>query len=211
MQNLEDKGENIVFWKNLILVSSFFLITPVTILTSLFSLFTLNQTEIQKPEKQLELSTNFLSSSGVSIYASLPASKPSVSESIEVKDARPEIIKNYLVRYDSVLEPHAEQIVEIADKYGLDFRLITAIAQQESNLCKFIPPGGYNCWGWGIHSEGTLGFNSFPEAIETVSFGLKTEYLDKGFVTPEQIMGKYTPLSNGSWAIGVTQFMSEME
>ncbi|KKU47808.1 MAG: hypothetical protein UX67_C0028G0001, partial [Candidatus Woesebacteria bacterium GW2011_GWF2_46_8] len=100
---------------------------------------------------------------------------------------------------------------EAADRYELDYRLTTAIAQQESNLCKIIPPGSNNCWGWGIHSAGTLGFDSFEEGIETVSAGLRKEYLDKGFRTVEEIMSKYTPLSNGSWATGVTKFMSEME
>jgi len=99
----------------------------------------------------------------------------------------------------------------MADKYGLDFRLTTAIAQQESNLCKKTPAETYNCWGWGIHSKGTLGFEDYPHGIETVSRGLRKEYLDKGYLTVEDIMSKYTPLSNGSWAMGVSTFMAEMQ
>ena len=104
----------------------------------------------------------------------------------------------------------AEFIVATSDKYGLDFRLTTAIAQQESNLCKYIPSGSYNCWGWGIHSRGTLGFASYDEGIDIVSRGIKSEYIDKGYVEPLDIMSKYTPLSNGSWAEGVTKFLSDM-
>jgi len=44
-----------------------------------------------------------------------------------------------------------------------------------------------------------------------VAKGLKEKYIDKGFDTPEKIMAKYTPLSDGSWQAGVTQFMIEME
>lgn len=149
--------------------------------------------------------------SGVRVFASLPALTPSVYGTVEAKDARPEIIRGYLEYYKSPLVPHAQFIVETADKYELDFRLITAIAQQESNLCKIIPPNTYNCWGWGIHSRGTLGFESFEQGIETVSKGLKEEYINKGYLTPEEIMSKYTPMSNGSWARGVNQFMAEME
>jgi len=83
--------------------------------------------------------------------------------------------------------------------------------RKESNLCKIIPPETYNCWGWGIHSKGTLGFSSFEEGIETVSQGLKKTTSTKDFRTIEEIMSKYTPLSNGSWAEGVNQFMQEME
>ncbi len=102
-------------------------------------------------------------------------------------------------------------IGDMADKYSLDFRLITAIAQQESNLCRIIPPGSHNCWGWGIHSESNLGFSSYEEGIETVSQGLKENYIDEGLTTPDQIMTKYTPSSNGSWAHGVNTFMSVMQ
>jgi hypothetical protein len=103
-------------------------------------------------------------------------------------------------------------MVQKSDEYGLDYRLIPAIAQQESNLCKIIPPETYNCWGWGIHSRGTLGFNSYEEAIETVMQGLKKEYIDKGYTTPDTIWTKYTPGSpDGAWAKGVNQFMSAME
>jgi hypothetical protein len=136
---------------------------------------------------------------------------PTVNGYATVGDARIEIVKQYLNSYESPLEPYADQIVESSDRWGLDYRLTTAIAQKESNLCKRIPPESNNCWGWGIHSQGTLGFSSFSEGIEEVSRGIRKEYLDKGFATIEEIMGKYTPLSNGSWAEGVNKFMAEME
>ena len=84
-------------------------------------------------------------------------------------------------------------------------------SQQESNLCKKIPSGTFNCLGWGVHSKGTLGFSSFEEAIEVVSKGLKENYIDEGLLTPEEIMTKYTPHSDGSWAYGVNLFMNEIE
>lgn len=198
------------FWKNIFFVSVFFLITPLTIGVSLFSLFSLKKNDIVEQKFN---TTNLVVSpkSGVSVYASLPSDIPSETSSIEFADARPQIVKKYLLNYHSPLAPYADFIVQIADKYSLDFRLVTAIAQQESNLCKIIPPESYNCWGWGIHSKGTLGFNSYEEGIETVSKGLREEYLDKGYITVSDIMSKYTPQSNGSWANGVSSFMSEME
>jgi hypothetical protein len=204
------REENIGFWKNLILVAVFFVVTPVTLGISLFSLFSLKSTASAK--QNIPVANIFNSpQSGVKVYASLPVQFPSVSEQITASDARPEIIKQYLEYYDSPLTPFAGLIVQTADKYTLDFRLITAIAQQESNLCKIIPPGSYNCWGWGIHSDGTLGFASFQDGIEAVSKGLRTEYLNKGYTTVSEIMSKYTPQSNGSWANGVNTFLSAMQ
>lgn len=203
------KEENISFWKNLILVGLFFIITPVTLGISLFSLFSLKTSAKQAVVN----SANLLVSpqSGVRVYASLPSKLPEIGGVAESADARPEIIKQYLESYNSPLAPYAAFIVATADKYSIDFRLITAIAQQESNLCKIIPPGSFNCWGWGITGESTLGFNSFQQGIDEVSKGLREDYLNKGFVSIEDIMSKYTPLSNGSWAHGVNEFMTEMQ
>jgi hypothetical protein len=205
-----DQDEDISFWKNLIFIAIFFVVTPLTLGISLFSLFSLKKNDIIKKEFD---NTNLITApqSGVSVYASLPANMPSVTYSVEAADARPQIIKKYLAGYSSPLLPYSDLIVQDADKYSIDFRLITAIAQQESNLCKIIPPESYNCWGWGITSVGTLGFDSFPDGIDTVSKGIRENYLDKGYSTVGQIMSKYTPESNGSWANGVNEFMTEMQ
>ena len=195
------------FWKNLILVSFFFVLTPIVLATSLFSLVSLKN--ISAKDEEIYLSQDLRS--GVKVFASLPAKVPSVAGAATSADARVEIIRQYLESYRSPLAPIAEFIIQTSDKYGLDYRLTTAIAQQESNLCRYIPSGSHNCWGWGIHSQGSLGFSSYEEALEAVSQGLKENYIDQGYVTPEEIMAKYTPLSNGSWAIGVGKFMGDME
>lgn len=198
-----DEGPSFGFWKNLFFVVVFFTITPITLGVTLFSLFSLKDNDIVK--------LGNISDSGIKVYASLPKEFPTVLGVVTTADARVELVSQYLERYNSPLVPHASFIVEKADEYGIDFKLIPAIAQQESNLCKVIPPNTYNCWGWGIHSKGTLGFKSYEEAIETVTAGIKKNYIDKGFNTVEKIMSKYTPLSNGSWAAGVNQFIGEME
>lgn len=205
------KEENFSFWKNLILGVVFFTIAPVTLGVSLFSLYSLKNNKVANVT--IEENRNLLISpqSGVRVFASLPITSPKVTDVIGVADARPEILKNYLSKYNSPLVPYSNLIVETADKYSLDFRLITAIAQQESNLCKIIPPGGYNCWGWGITGSSTLGFDSFEHGIEIVSEGLRRLYLNKGYKTVDEIMTKYTPMSNGSWARGVNQFMGDMQ
>jgi len=199
------------FWKGIIFASLFFFITPIALGASLFSLASLSKAE--EPENIVEESNfNLISSpkSGAKVFASLPSSFPTVSGVVSASDARSELIRQYLESYNSPLEPYAEYLVRAADMHGLDYRLLTAIAQQESNLCKRIPPSSFNCWGWGIHSAGSLGFTSFEEGIETVSQGIKENYIDKGYTTIEEIMSKYTPLSNGSWAFGVNTFMGDI-
>jgi hypothetical protein len=207
--NFYEKEESFSFWKNTILVFSFFTLTPLVLLISLFSLFSL--TKYDNSEKGSVLGINAINPSGIKVFASLPTDLTTTYGYAVSADAREEILKQYLTFYNSPLAPYVKNIIEEADKNELDFRLIVAIARQESNLCKVIPPETYNCWGWGIHSKGTLGFTSYEEGIEIVSKGLKENYIDKGHRTIEDIMSKYTPLSNGSWAMGVNQFMGEME
>jgi len=126
-------------------------------------------------------------------------------------DARPVIIKRYLEKYKSPLAPYSDLIYQVSKDYGFEYYWIVAIAQQESNLCKKAPEDSHNCWGYGIHKRGTLKFENYELAIRSYAEYLKREYFDKGLTTPEEIMSKYCPSSNGSWAKGVWQFINEME
>ncbi|MGI5840809.1 MAG: hypothetical protein ACOX6N_01110 [Patescibacteria group bacterium] len=132
-------------------------------------------------------------------------------ETVIANDARPEIIRRYLEKYKSPLTPYSELIFQLSQDYGFEYYWIIAIAQQESNLCKKIPEGSHNCWGYGIHSKGTLKFDNYDLALRSFAEYLKRQYFDKGLNTPELIMKKYCPHSNGSWAFGVQQFIDEME
>lgn len=134
-----------------------------------------------------------------------------VNSDVVGADARPMLIKNYLEKYKSPLVPYSDLIFQVSNDYGFDYYWIVAIAQQESNLCKKAPEGSHNCWGYGIHKKGSLGFDNYELAIRSYAEYLKREYFDKGLNTPELIMKKYCPSSNGSWAAGVNQFINEMK
>ncbi len=195
----------------MVLVGVFFIVTPLTLALSLFSLSSFKISSLAK-DKLILKNLAIPQYSGLQVYASLPPQLPSVSGVVGSADARGQIIRQYLEYYNSPLAPYADDLVQTSDKYNLDYRLLTAIAQQESNLCKVIPPGSYNCWGWGINSQSNLGFNSFADGIENVSKGLRTQYLDKGYGSVTEIMSKYNPISpDGAWAKGVSQFMDQME
>lgn len=144
------------------------------------------------------------------VYAALPHITNQITAQAYAADARPVMIDRYLNRYQSPLAGYGQIITKVADEHNLDPYLFIAIAQQESNLCKKIPTNSYNCWGWGIHSQGTLRFDSYEQAITTVIAGLTQNYIGKGLIEPADIMRKYTPLSTGSWAAGVNQFLEEL-
>jgi len=162
------------------------------------------------PKKSFRPKVTEAKNDTIASQAVLPEVLGAFTYSVTSSDAIPEIIKKYLKRYDSPLLPYADFLVKTAREYNMDPRLLIAIAQQESNLCKKIPDDSHNCWGWGIHSQGTLKFPSYKEAIEAVTKGISEKYLGRGLTTPEDIMGIYTPLSRGSWASGVQQFLDDM-
>jgi hypothetical protein len=145
-------------------------------------------------------------------FAALPTSQNIISAQItESSGAKAEKIRQFLARYNSPLEPYAVDIVNAAEEYGLDHRLIPAIAMQESGLCKKIPVNSFNCWGFGIYGKKVTRFSDYKEGIYTVTKALATRYKNKGLVTPEQIMTMYTPSSNGSWAFSVNHFMKQLQ
>lgn len=130
---------------------------------------------------------------------------------IKPGDARSANLKVFFRKNNSPLYDYANKIVEVSDKYQFDYRLLPAIAMQESNLCKVIPDNSFNCWGWGIYGTTVTRFDSYDDAIETIGKGIKEHYIDKGLVTASAIMKKYTPSSQGSWQFGVNSFMKALE
>jgi hypothetical protein len=135
----------------------------------------------------------------------------SIESDVKLIDGRAAKLRRYLRSINSPLFDYSDLLVEEADKFGYDYRLLVAISLQESTGCKFIPENSYNCWGWGIYGDTVTRFASYDEAIRTVSGGIKKNYLDKGLITTEQIMKKYTPGSNGSWAWAVRYFFHRIE
>lgn len=145
-------------------------------------------------------------------FAAIPKAAQEIKTALQTRDARPVIIDKYLKYYQSPMYGMGEFIVGIADKYQVDPYLIVAIAQQESNLGKKVPPECYNAWGWGIHSAGTLCFDSWKEGIEEYTKGLSENYIAYGLTTPDTIMDKYVPHSpERAWAKGVTQFLASLQ
>lgn len=155
--------------------------------------------------------SSYLSPTRTAAYAALPSIGSTYDSEIGSTDARSEMVRQFFEKYDSPLEPYANVVVNKADEYGLDFRLIPAIAMQESNLCKRMPAGSHNCWGFGIYGSTITRFADYPSAIEAVTKTLATKYKENGLDTPERIMTRYTPSSNGSWAHGVNYFLDQLQ
>lgn len=144
-------------------------------------------------------------------YTATPEILGVSSAMIVAKDGRISLVDNFFKKYASPMFGLGKDIVEAADRNKIPFGYLPAIAQCEGNLGKTIPNNSFNTWGWGIYGNTMTKFNSWQDAIETVSKGLRTQYFDLGLNTPEKIMPKYTPPSQGSWANCVNTFLEELK
>jgi hypothetical protein len=126
-------------------------------------------------------------------------------------DGRAAHLRSFLKAYNSPLAGDAHVFIEQADKLGLDWRLLPAIAGVESTFGKFIPQGSYNGWGWGIPtgSQSGIAFSSWEDAIRTISAGLKENYVDKGAVTIEQMGRIYA--ASPAWSYKVHYFIHKID
>jgi len=192
--------------RKIILLSSFFFLAPLVLILSLLYLSFISS---QK--------TNPFTLVGKSpkvAYAAIPGARETIILKINSEDARIGAVRDFFSYYKSALTPYAQTVVSAADKYNLDYRLLPAIAMQESTLCNNLPnklKGSNNCWGFGIYGKKITKFANYKEAIDTVTKTLAKKYKEQGLETPEEIMSKYTPASpNGSWAQGVSGTMEKL-
>ena len=141
-------------FKKIALVFSWFLITPIVLLT--FSILVYQHNKIYSLSKvgpqiapQQTMEANIVSGQVLGI---------------QIDDMRTHYVANFLKR--TPLEPYADVLVETSDKYGLDYRLIPAIAMKETGGGNKAPIGSYNAWGF---ENGRTRFGSWESAIEIVS------------------------------------------
>jgi len=87
---------------------------------------------------------------------------------VEAKiDNRPQQIKTYFEERKMPLSIYSEEFVRVADMYGIDWRLLPAIAVRESSGGKEMCEN--NPFGWGSCS---INFSSIEESIDRVGWNL---------------------------------------
>ncbi|MDD5147309.1 MAG: hypothetical protein PHV63_02010 [Candidatus Daviesbacteria bacterium] len=123
-------------------------------------------------------------------------------------DSKAEILAAYLKKFDSPLQYHAQDFIDAANEYNLDWKLLPSIAGVESTFGKAIP-GGFNGWGWGVYGTQAIYFSSWREAIFTVAKGLRENYLNKGLTNPYSINRVYA--ASPYWGGKVSYFMNDLE
>ncbi len=128
-----------------------------------------------------------------------------VIDVVAAKDDRVDRLAKYFAAKASPFTPYAPNFIEVADRYDLDWTLLPAIANLESQLGKMIPAGSFNPYGW---NNGNFKFGSWENANETVANGLRTRYAPSGEITPFRIGKMYA--ASPTWAVRVAKYQADI-
>ncbi len=121
-------------------------------------------------------------------------------------DIRVQALEKVFERYNSPLKSAAPAYVALADKNGVDWKLLPAISGLESGFGKHLMPNSYNAYGWG---GGYIYFESWEHGIDTITQSLKSRYYDRGADTVWTIGPIYA--ESPTWAVRVNSFINSIE
>ena len=152
-----------------------------------------------------------LISNGKTYAQNASGSSASLESTLSVKkeDIRVKIISSFLEKHSSPLAYYAKDFVQTADLYDLDWRLVASISGVESTFGKHIPYNSYNGWGWGVYGNNVIYFSSWTDGIETVSRGLRENYINKWGATDVYEIGRIYA-ADPNWASKVDFFMQKI-
>lgn len=133
-------------------------------------------------------------------------------------DPRAEKIDAYFAQWDLPLAGHGKGMIEAADKYGIDWRLLPALAMLETTGGKNLCGDGTNQNAFGFGSC-QIHFSTFEASFEAVAKtisgnGKNTSHLYKG-KSVEGILEVYNPPNTPGMTVGyhkkALRVMSEIE
>jgi hypothetical protein len=149
------------------------------------------------------------------VFTASPLDIESTTTYLHGVDARAKKIDGVFKTYGCPMYGTGEYIVEQADKNGIPYWLVAAVAFQESLCGKYTPEKGgvesYNSWGWGVYGTNAKFFKSYEHGIKVVSEYFSNRFYKRGIKETCEIMRVYTPPSNGSWCKGVNYFGEKIQ
>ena len=110
------------------------------------------------------------------------------------------------------------KIKEVAENYGVDWKLAVAISMHETGKYTSVAFNDNNNVGGNFRNGSLMVFEDLDKGIDFFISNLKTKYIDLGLDTIEEISVKYAPIGadndpnnlNQYWVSGVTKYYKEL-
>ena len=110
------------------------------------------------------------------------------------------------------------KIKEVADSYGVDWRLAIAISMHETGKYTSVAFNDNNNVGGNFRNGSLMVFEDLDKGIDFFISNLKYNYIDLGLDTVEEISSKYAPIGadndpnnlNQYWVSGVYKYYKEL-
>jgi transglycosylase-like protein with SLT domain len=112
------------------------------------------------------------------------------AEGNEVTDVQ---IRKFLAGRGSPMAPHATALIQAANRYDVDPRVVVAISGVESEFG--IHCAGYNAWGW---NGGRTRWRSWEESIDTYVRLLRSNY--PNWRNIRRVAPRYNPNTPEAWS-----------
>lgn len=122
-------------------------------------------------------------------------------DTLKIKDKNAEVLSAYLSSKQSPLAAKAHYLLN-----QRDWKLIIAISQAESQMCK--RQLGNNCWGIGGGNH-----RKYPnlELAITDAQIVIGKYVDSGADTAKEILPRYVGWNNQNWVLAVNSVLYQLE
>lgn len=123
-------------------------------------------------------------------------------------DPRAAQMRAVLTKYNSPMIGLEDVMIKTAEKYGLDWTFMAAIAGTESSFARRMPADCNNPYGWGIYGDNKICFKSLEDSIEGVASGLAKKY---NISSIESIARTYNKVSTEGWIKHTRFFMRKIK
>lgn len=156
-----------------------------------------------------------LSSNIKGIFSHKEKESERIKTDVGFVDLRVITLEDFFNSYGSPLEEYADDFIEASERYNIDnWQLLPAIAINETNGCQTgISYHQRNCWGWGGGPKNRIQFESFEDAIDTISYAMVSSYGNER-MNPRDIQGTYCGpncMEQGwKWARGVNSYVKQI-
>ena len=191
----------------------------VTFCLILFSFFTANHLQLQFTQKTYNSLSNSINIQKTqftnNLINQLAIPKPSTKYNqhcsyIPLPDTRIIAMHRFLQHYKSPMTDYANIIVQTADKYNQDWRIIISIAGVESAFGRITRPNSYNAWGWRGGPDGDFSnFQNWEQAIIYITKKFTNGYGQNP--NPYDFYKTYCPTCTLAWPNGVTNYMHQLD